>query len=173
MIVLGCRVNHHTTPQARFIRHSGRGGQRQVAPSAIPREYHLAVVGRECVEVIDDPARCGHGIFMGSREGVLRRQTVIDRHDRAPRFRGQQQAKGMMGIEVADRPAAAVKINHQRALTRAVVHPCAECVPLQRELQRTGVELRQWGVLPRQSIHAPVVPAVRKRFESISERCHT
>ena len=134
VVVLGCRVNHQATPQARLIRHSGRSRQRQIAAGAIARDHHLTIIGRECIEVIDDPARCGHGIFMGSREGVLRRQTIIYRHDRAPRFRGYQQAKGMMGIEVADSPAAAVKINHQRAFTRAVVHPCAKCMSLQRQL---------------------------------------
>ena len=46
---------------------------------------------------------------------MLRRQTVIvDMIEH--RVRGQQR-QGVMGIEVADRPAAAVKINRQRAVT--------------------------------------------------------
>jgi hypothetical protein len=44
---------------------------------------------------------------------MLRGESVVYGHHRTPCLIGKMQTKGMMGIEVADRPSATMKIDNQ------------------------------------------------------------
>ena len=58
--------------------------------------------------------RAGPGVFDGGGEGVLGGEPVVHREDRGPGGVGEEAADPVVGLEVADHPAAAVEIDEQR-----------------------------------------------------------
>ena len=80
----------------------------QVASRAIAADREWAgLVG-------DDPVECGYAVVDGGRELVLRGQPVVDRHDRAPGAVGEDPTVGVVGVEIAEHPAATVEV-YERA----------------------------------------------------------
>lgn len=100
---------------------------------------------------------------------MLRGESVVYGHHRTPCLIGKMQTKGMMGIEVADRPSATMKIDNQWPVLSAMVHAGGQAVLVKRQLQNTGFNLWKRRAFPRQSIHTAVVPAKAERFEFIDK----
>ena len=63
--------------------------------------------------MLGSPFRRRVGVVRGRREGVFRREPVVDRDDGALRLVGERAAAGVLAIEVADDPAAAVEVDEQ------------------------------------------------------------
>ena len=100
---------------------------------------------------------------------MLRGKSVVYGHYRALCLVSKVQTKGMMGIEIADRPAATMKIDNQGPVSSAMVHASGQAVLVKRQLQNAGFNLWKRCAFPRQSIHAAVVPAKAKRFDFIEK----
>ena len=128
MIMLRERVDHQTTPEPRLVRQANCSRKRQVSAGAISCNDHLAIVGGQRVEVVDNPSRCRHGVFMGRGEGILRGQPIIDGHDRTVGLISKPQAERMVGIQIADCPAATVEVDDERTVPGAVIHPRPKCL---------------------------------------------
>ena len=60
------------------------------------------------------PADGGQAVVDGGRERVLGRQPVVDGDDRDAAGRGQGADGAVVGVEVADDPAAAVEVHEHR-----------------------------------------------------------
>jgi len=54
---------------------------------------------------------------------MLRGQPIIDGHDRTVGLVSEAQAERMVGVQIADRPAAAMEVDDERAVPGAVIHP--------------------------------------------------
>ncbi len=59
------------------------------------------------------PGEGGGGVFDGGREGMLRRQSVVDRQHGRAGGRGEEATDAVVGLEVADHPAAAVEVEEE------------------------------------------------------------
>ena len=103
---------------------------------------------------------------------MLRSEPVVYGHHSALCLIGKMQTKWMMGIEVADGPAATMKIDNQWPFSRPVVHASSQTVFVKRQLQNTGFNLWKRRAFPCQSIHAAVIPAKAQRLEFIEKCCH-
>ena len=103
---------------------------------------------------------------------MLRGEPVVHGHHCALCLVGKMQTKWMMGVEVTDRPAATMKIDNQWSVSSAMVHAGGQAVFVKRQLQNTGFNFRKRRAFPRQSVHAPVIPAKAQRFEFIEKGCH-
>ena len=123
MVVLHGRVDQQATPESWLIRQADGSRQCQVAAGAVSRNHHLAIVGGQRVEVIDDPPRRGHGVFMSRWEGIFGGQSIVDRHDRAVGVMSEPQAERVVGIQITDRPAATMEVDDEGAVARSVIHP--------------------------------------------------
>ena len=60
---------------------------------------------------------------MGRGEGMLRGQPIIDGHDRTEGLISEPQAERMVGIQIADCPAATMEVDDERTVPGAVIHP--------------------------------------------------
>src|SRR3546814_2998375 len=65
--------------------------------------------------LIPDPARGGEGVLHGGREPVLRPHAVVDGNHRPAGPVGQMPTDAVMGVDVADHPAAAMEIDEDRS----------------------------------------------------------
>ena len=65
------------------------------------------------------PAGRGPGVVDGGRKLVLRRQAIVDGQDDGPRAVAERATDHVLGIEIADDPAAAVEEDDDRERPRA------------------------------------------------------
>ena len=75
----------------------------------------------------------------------------------------------MMGLQVTYGPAAAVEINDQRALGRAVIHPRCQRAFGEGKLKRARIDFGKLRILPSEPVHSPVVPAKSEDFKLVYE----
>ena len=75
----------------------------------------------------------------------------------------------MMGLQITYGPAAAVEINDQRALGRAVIHPRCQRAFGEGKLKRARVDFGKRRILPSEPVHSPVVPAKSEGFKLVYE----
>ena len=81
-----------------------------LSPPTISREASMP----SCLALSGDPFGRGDGVVDGGGEFVLGRQPIVDRDDDQLAFIGELAAHHVMGIEIADHPAAAVKEHQAR-----------------------------------------------------------
>ena len=93
---------------ARGKRHDGG----EIAAGAVAADQQLRGVDAELFGVGGNPFRRGDGVVDGGGEFVLGREAVIDRDHDQLALMGELAADHVMGIEIADHPAAAVE-EHQ------------------------------------------------------------
>ena len=98
-------------------RHLGDDGS-QVAAGAVARDRDEGGVGADALgmggALLGDPLCGGVGVFSGGGIAVFGRQAVIDGDDGAADAVGQRAADGVVGVQVADDPAAAVVVDDGR-----------------------------------------------------------
>jgi hypothetical protein len=87
--------------------------RREVPAGRVAAHRQPGRVGPERLGVLDDPGEDGQAVLERSRRTVLGREPVVHRHDDAPGASGQQAARGVGRLEVADDPAAAVEPDEQ------------------------------------------------------------
>ena len=110
------RVDQHLVAQRRrtaIARHQRDGGG-EIAARAVSRDRDARAVDADFAAVFGNPTRCGVAILGGGGVGVLGRQPVVDRHHDGVRAVCQRAAEVVVGLEVADHPAAAVEEDHGR-----------------------------------------------------------
>src|SRR4030095_15167198 len=81
----------------------------EVASRAGPAHRDLVRVDAELRGVIRDPARGRIGVVDGGGELVLGGEAIVDGDSDTPRLIGQRAAGHIVGVEVTDDPASAVK----------------------------------------------------------------
>ena len=93
----------------RYRNHRGEIAAGAVAADAQPRR-----VDAELSCIVGDPFRRGDDVLDAGGKFVLGREPVIDGNDNELTFVGQLTAHHVMGIEIADDPAAAMKEHQAR-----------------------------------------------------------
>ena len=77
-----------------------------------------------------------------------------------------------MGLQVTNRPTAAMKINNEGSFGRAVIHPRCYWTLWKGELKRTRIHFGEIGIFPGESVQTPVVPAECGDLETIQAFFH-
>ena len=95
---------------ARIERNDGR----QVAPGTVASDRQPRGIDPEPSRVLAHPPRGRDGVLDGGWELVLRRESVVDRHDNAARRVGQRAAYLVVALQIADDPAPAVEVHERR-----------------------------------------------------------
>ena len=98
-----------------------RHHRRQVAARRVARDRKPVGVGAQLAGVRGHPLRCGPSIFDRGGVGVFGCQPVVDRHHHRARPDRVVARIAVVGVEVADRPSAAVEEDHHRRRGLAVV----------------------------------------------------
>src|SRR5258706_4344821 len=93
-----------------MLRH--HGGER--AAGGIARDCDAIAIDLQCVRFGPDPVEGRERVLNGERITVLRRETVVDRHDGPARARREAAADRIMRLHAADDEATAVEIQQQR-----------------------------------------------------------
>jgi hypothetical protein len=96
---VACRDGHH------------RG---EVAAGAVAADREPRRIDAERGRMALDPSSGGDAVVDGGWKAMLRPHPVVDRHHRAARAVGELAAQGVVGVEVADDPAPAVKVDERR-----------------------------------------------------------
>ena len=116
---------------AAVARHQGDHG-RQVAAGAVAADGDAAPFQSQRRGAAAHPGEGGERILGGHGKAVLRRTAVVDRDQRTAGGVGQQPAKGVVRLKIADDPAAAVVVHQHRqraaasgAYRRAAMAPSA------------------------------------------------
>ena len=99
----------------------------RLPPALSPPTISLCGVDAELLGVVGDPFRRGDGVVDGGGEFVLGREAVIDRDHDQLALVGQLAAHHVMGIEIADHPAAAVKEHQARRETVGLAQLSSAC----------------------------------------------
>ena len=103
-------------------RHGG-----EVAAGAVAAHRDALGVDAERGRVRAHPAQRREAVVDGGRKAVLRRQPVVHRDDDATGAQRQLPARHVVGVEVADRPAAAVVVDqHRQRFIRLRAHRAHE-----------------------------------------------
>ncbi len=109
--------------QACVPRHQ-RHDRRQVAARRVPADYDLRRgIPRELLPVGVRPFERGPGVLDPGRERRLRCEPIVDRHDGGPRLLCELAANLVVGVEIADRVAAAVVVDEDALGTGVAVDP--------------------------------------------------
>ena len=95
-----------------------RGGE--VAAGAVAADADAGRVDADLGGVVEGPAGGGQGVVVAGGEGVFGREAVVHRQDLGAGVGGEAAAVGVVSLEVADDPAAAVEIDQARAGRRGV-----------------------------------------------------
>ncbi len=101
------RVQRGTTPVACFERH----GRSQVAARAVAGDDQAARIAPQLGGVFRDILGCREAVVQRGRIPVFRSAPVRDRHNQGVRGDAQSPAKRVVRVQVAENPAAAVKIH--------------------------------------------------------------
>ncbi len=111
---VGGRIDQHLACDRRAVavarRDRHHGGE--VAAGAVAADRQPGRVDAELLRMVGDPFGRRDGVIDGGGKFVLGREPVIDGNDDELAFVGQFPAHHVVGIEIADHPAAAVK-EHQ------------------------------------------------------------
>ena len=83
----------------------------KIAAGRISRHGDTVSIDAEPQCIGRNPLGCGQCIFDGRGEFVLRRETIVDRYHATTALVGKHSAHCVMGVEVAEDPRAAMKIN--------------------------------------------------------------
>ena len=87
----------------------------EVAAGAVAADRDPGRVDAQLGGVGAGPGEGGPGVLDRGREGMLGRQPVVDREHRRPGRGGEEAADAVVGVEVADHPAAAVEVDRAAA----------------------------------------------------------
>ena len=60
---------------------------------------------------------------MSRGKGMLRGQTIVDRHDCAVGLMGESQAERVVGIQIANCPTATMEVDDEWAVLGSMIHP--------------------------------------------------
>ena len=86
----------------------------QIAPGAVATHRHPLRVNVQSGGLRHHPMKGCQGVFIGSRKHMLWRQAVIDRKHRTPTGLAQLAAQHIVGFNVANHPATAMKVHQGR-----------------------------------------------------------
>ena len=86
----------------------------EIAAGAVAADHQARGVDAELPGVGGDPFRGGDGVVDGGGKFVFGREPIVDGDDDQLAFMGELAADHVMGIEIADHPAAAVKEHQAR-----------------------------------------------------------
>lgn len=124
----------------------------EVGARAVTGDGDAGGVESEFRAVAGDPADGIHGVVDGGGEAVFGREAVIDGEDGGSGSEGKAPAGGVMGVEIAKGPAAAVEVNEDglRGFDGRAVEAGADGIERQvadaEEGQRFGVgEVPEFG----------------------------
>ena len=108
------RIDQHLTRDRRTVAVAGRYRDHcgKIAAGAVAANHEPRCVDAEFLRVGGDPCRRGDGVIDGGRKFMLGRQAIIDGDNDELTFVGQLAAHHIVGIEIADHPAAAME-KHQ------------------------------------------------------------
>jgi hypothetical protein len=95
----------------------------EVAAGAVAADRRGATRSRPSARHGGAPSGRGEAVVDRGREAVLGAHAVVDRDDRAARAVGELAAEHVVGVEVADGPAAAVEVHQHRRRRRVVAAP--------------------------------------------------
>ena len=85
----------------------------EIAARAVAADRELARIAAVFADMVAHPLRRDFGVVDRCREPVFRRQAIADVDDDRTGLIGDARGMGVMGIEAADDPAAAMEINHR------------------------------------------------------------
>jgi hypothetical protein len=119
-------------PRSRAIKLTDRG---EVSARAVAADGEPCAVGAERGRVFGDPLGRGVAIVGRRRELVLGGESVIDRHDDGTGLLGEVAADGVVGLERADYPTAAVEEDEERP----------RCAPVGRVDAERNLAGRPWN----------------------------
>ena len=110
------RVDQRLEAQRRvaLVAQPARRDGREVAAGRVAGDAEPRRVGAELARVPGQPADGGAHVVGRRGKRVLRREPVADARDRRAGRVGQRAAQRVERVERADRPAAAVRVGHQR-----------------------------------------------------------
>jgi hypothetical protein len=113
---LGHRVDQqlHRRRRQPSLPHQQAGDRGEVGAGAVAADSDPRRIAAQPAGVGVRPPVGGEGVFGGRREGVLRGQAVVDREDVGAGVGGEEAAGPVVGVEVADHPAAAVVVDEKR-----------------------------------------------------------
>ena len=113
---IGGRIDQHLARDrgAVAVARRYRDDRGEVAAGAVAADHQPRRVDAELLCVDGDPFRRGDRVIDGGGEFVLGREPVIDGNNDELTFIGQFAAHHVVGIEIADHPAAAVKEHQAR-----------------------------------------------------------
>ncbi len=98
------------------LSHAQSGGDRgQVAAGAVAAHGHARGLAAELRRVLRSPAEGRRRILHRGGEAMLGRQPVVDREHVHAGVSREEAAGAVVGVEVADHPAAAVVVDEERA----------------------------------------------------------
>ena len=113
---IGGRIDQHLARDRRAVAvaRCDRDHRGEIAAGAVAADHQPRGVDAELFGVVGDPFRRRDGVVDGGGKFVLGREPVIDRDHDQLAFVGQLAAHHVVGIEIADHPAAAVKEHQAR-----------------------------------------------------------
>ena len=159
-------VGEHERLQARAQRRfrRQRRAQRKMAAGGIAGQDQAAAARPEFLLARGDGAGRGQTVILGGGETMFRRATIIYRDKARAAGCAERPTVGVVGLQIADNPAAPMKIDQQRALGGR-----AAAVQLRgyRPLAEQNVALRfaaQAGRTPGSPVLKAVQGAVNARF---------
>ena len=116
---VGGRIDQHLARDrgAVAVARRYRDHRGEVAAGAVAADHQPRRVDAELLCIVRDPFGRGDGVIDGGGKFVLGREPIIDRDHDQLAFVGQFPAHHVVGIEIADHPAAAVKEHQARRET--------------------------------------------------------
>ena len=106
--------------QVAGVARGDRDDRRQVAAGTVAADREAIGIEAECGGLLAHPPRCRDAVVDGRGKTVLGRHPIVHRNDRAAGAIGQLAAQRVVGVEVTDDPAAAVKVDQDRQSPAAV-----------------------------------------------------
>ena len=113
---IGGRIDQHLSGDrgAVAVARRYRDHRGEIAAGAVAADHQPRRVDAELFGIAGDPFRRRDGVVDGGGKFVLGRQAIIDRDHDQLAFIGELAAHHVVGIEIADHPAAAVKEHQAR-----------------------------------------------------------
>src|ERR1017187_964106 len=107
--MIGGGINQQLPPESARSQETYHGGK--VSAGTIASDEHAGRIGAQFRGMFGNPARSGMSVLNRGRKRILRRQAILHRHDDSGGFFAQEPADGVVRLDAAAHPSAAVEVD--------------------------------------------------------------